>query len=374
MRTLKNRYTFSLLGALAAVLFTACSEWTEVESLDIHNPSLGDQNPELYQQYLVALRAYKASEHKIMLATFENHPTTPSHRNQHLAGLPDSLDFVSLNNPSVLHPMIVEEMAAVREKGTRLVYEIDYAKIEKRWQEILEEEEAQKPEQPETTAEGDVEGDDPTDDPTDALEARFIAFCQEQTAAQLALCDEFGYDGAIVSYTGRAPQAMQPDELERYEARQQAFLGSVATWREQHADRVLFFQGSPQNLLDKTLLGTCDYIVIPVPAATSTDEMSYAVQMALTEGVPSDRFVIGVKMPSVTDPSDETGLFPGFEADGTTRVRAVKGAAQWAAAPSANYVRAGVSVAGVENDYFNTTLVYRNVREAIDTMNPTPKN
>ena len=42
--------------AVAALSLAACSDWTETESLDINYPSLEEQNPELYKQYLQALR------------------------------------------------------------------------------------------------------------------------------------------------------------------------------------------------------------------------------------------------------------------------------------------------------------------------------
>lgn len=51
--------------ALTAVLLGSCSDWTDSESVDISRPSLEEQNPALYAQYLAALRAYKASEHKL---------------------------------------------------------------------------------------------------------------------------------------------------------------------------------------------------------------------------------------------------------------------------------------------------------------------
>jgi hypothetical protein len=47
--------------AVAVLSFAACSDWTETESLDINYPTLEEQNPELYKQYLKALRDYKAS-------------------------------------------------------------------------------------------------------------------------------------------------------------------------------------------------------------------------------------------------------------------------------------------------------------------------
>lgn len=371
----RNIWKFLLpVAFVAAASFAACSDWTETESLDMKNPSLETQNPELYKQYLEALRTYKAGDHKVVLVTLDNPASAPAARNQHLTTLPDSVDFISLANPDDLHPMLLGEFEKVHAKGTRVIYGIDFAAIEARWEQILEEEEADRPEEPETPAdpaEGEGDGDE---EPAETPESRFLDFCREQTAGMLALCDKYGYDGVQIAYTGRAPQAMVGDELAQYTARQEAFLATVRSWKETHADKTLIFCGAPQNLIDRSLLAECRYIVIPALSATSTDEMSFAVLMAIAADVPVDRFVIGVKTPSITDSKDESGWFAGYEADGKTRIRATKGAAEWAVAAASNYAKAGISVADVQNDYYNINLVYKNIREAIAIMNPSPKN
>lgn len=375
---------FSILPLLcmaAAVLSTACSDWTENESLGIHYPSLEEQNPELYKQYLEALHTYKASDHQVMFVTFRNSTTAPTHRNQHLTVLPDSIDFVCLTTPDNLYPVIADEMREVREKkATRFVYQIDYNAIETQWKKMLEEEEAAKPEepvdpdQPDQAVVVEEEGDSEPEDPAAALEARFQTFCREQVELQLAYCDTYGYDGIEVNYTGRSPISMGPEEKALYAARQEAFFAGVKGWYDTHADKLLFFRGKPQNLVDKGVLQLCNYIIIPTFEAISGDEMSYAVLMACVGDVPTDRFIIGVKTPSLTDPTDNSGYFAGYEADGKTKIRASRGAAEWAVAPAASYTKAGVAIADVENDYFFRYSVYKNVREAIDIMNPAPKN
>lgn len=365
--------------AVAALSLAACSDWTETESLDIEYPSLEEQNPELYKQYLQALRDYKAGEHKVVFVSMDNTTSAPSQRNEHLTTMPDSVDFICLMNPDNLHPTLADEFSKVREKGTRVIYNIDYNAIETNWAKLLEEEEANKPQEPtdpdtpEATQDGEGEGGEvPT--PEEELELRFLEFCKEQTRSQLALCAKYGYDGVQMNYTGRAPQAMLEVEKARYAARQDAFFTTVKAWQEANAGKVLVFQGNPQNLVDNSILAGCAYIVIPALSATSADKMSYAVLMAAVEGVPTDRFVIGVTIPSIVDLSNENGYFAGFEADGKTRARATKGAARWVVDAVPNYSKAGISVADAQYDYYNLTLVYKNIREAIDIMNPAPKN
>jgi hypothetical protein len=52
-----------LLAVAMLPAFVACDDWTETESLDIHRPTLEEQNPELHAQYMQALRDYKARDH-----------------------------------------------------------------------------------------------------------------------------------------------------------------------------------------------------------------------------------------------------------------------------------------------------------------------
>ena len=54
-RNIRNGlFKTSLLG-VELVAATSCSDWTEVESLELNAPTLESQNPELYAQYLQSL-------------------------------------------------------------------------------------------------------------------------------------------------------------------------------------------------------------------------------------------------------------------------------------------------------------------------------
>ena len=368
------KFFFSVVMLLA---FVACDEWTETESLDIHRPTLEEQNPELYAQYMQALRDYKARDHKVVFAEIDNPSTAPSQRSEHIKTLPDSVDYIALKNPADVHPALVAEMSLVREKGTRVIYTIDYDALETRWAQILEEEENNRSEEPETPeipdeSDGD-EGEEPQPDPAVVLEQRFLDFCREQTALQLAYCDRYGFGGVIVACTGKNYSGMADDAQIRYITRQETFLDTINAWYETHADRSLFFCGKPQYWVDKGFLAQCDYIILPALDATSGDELSLTVELAAVTGVPTDRFVVTVSTVSPSDPSDSKGYFSALDTDGKSQLRAIKGAAQWTLIP-AGYVKSGVYVVDAQNDYFNISLVYKNIREAISIMNPSPKN
>ena len=101
------------LAAFAGVCLLAlagCSEWTEPQSVDLNVPTLESQNPELYAQYLQSLKEYRDSEHKVMIAKFDNVPGAPAGRAEHINCLPDSVDYVILNNPDNLSRTILSEM------------------------------------------------------------------------------------------------------------------------------------------------------------------------------------------------------------------------------------------------------------------------
>lgn len=375
-----------LLAVVMLPAFVACGDWTETESLDLHRPTLEEQNPELHAQYMQALRDYKARDHKVVFAEIDNPSTVPSQRSEHIKTLPDSVDYIVLKNPADVHPTLVAEMSLVREKGTRVLYSIDYDALETRWVQILEEEENNRPEEPETPGEGnddegtgdegngdEGEGEEPQPDPAEVLEQRFLDFCREQTALQLAYCDRCGFDGVVLACTGKNYSGMSADMQARYTARQEAFFGTVGAWYETHAGKSLFFCGKPQYLVDKSLLARCDYIILPTLDATSGDKLSLTAELSVAAGIPTDRFIVAVSTVSLSDPSDSKGYFSALDTDGKSQLRAIKGAAQWTLIP-AGYAKPGIYVVDAQNDYFNISLVYKNIREAISIMNPTPKN
>ena len=129
------KYRLSALLFLASALtMTSCSDWTDVESLQLNTPTFEEQNPQLYADYLKDLNRYKSEEHKFTFVSFENPQGSPGKQAERLTVVPDSVDFICLNNPEV-SPEVQAEMVKIREKGTRTIYSIDYSSIENAWKE-----------------------------------------------------------------------------------------------------------------------------------------------------------------------------------------------------------------------------------------------
>lgn len=116
-----------ILPVLVLLLGASCSDWTETEPIDntVYKP--WEQDPALWADYTAALRAYKASAHYLSYARLHNSPEKASSEQDFMRCLPDSLDIVTLTNADNFSAYDAEDMSVMREKGTRVLYQVDYA-------------------------------------------------------------------------------------------------------------------------------------------------------------------------------------------------------------------------------------------------------
>lgn len=324
------------LLAPAALLLAACSDWTDPESLGLRTPERGEEYPERYAAYLENLRDWKATEHQAVLALYDNSTAEPTSRAHHIASLPDSLDVAVLGTPELPDWQQLEMEGTRSDKGTRFVFAIDHADLRSDWEAI----------------EADAAPE-------------WADYAAERLAAALGLCDRYGYDGILVRYSGKSTLHMTEEELKAYTAEQSAFIGPVTEWAEANETRLFLLGGDPTTLLDPKLLLKADYIVIDTSAATSVEELTYAVYSSMGPQIPTDRFVVTV--PTVVRDDPHAVGYYGKE-------MALPLAAEWMTRPSDGFTRAGLLVEGVERDFYNAGLIYKHTREAIATLNPSPKN
>lgn len=116
-----------ILPVVVLLLGASCSDWTETENIDNTVLKPWEQDPALWADYTAALRAYKASEHYLSYARLHNSPSPASSEQDFMRCLPDSLDIVTLTNADNFSAYDAEDMAVMREKGTRVLYQVDYA-------------------------------------------------------------------------------------------------------------------------------------------------------------------------------------------------------------------------------------------------------
>lgn len=358
---MKNRFlkyiTLPTLGFAAAMLFTACSDWTEAESNGIQRPDFPKDNPELYAKYIAALNSYKASNHQVMMTWFDNSLKSPMSRAQHPASVPDSVDIVSLLHPDNLASWEITDIKELQSKGTKVIFTMSYADMLTAYLATL-------PPQPEPSPAQDIVP------PTDG----FLAYLAQQTDAYLGLVDKYGYDGVSVFYEPMPLLFLEPEEKIIEQARQEAFTAKLSAWIAAHKEKVFIFEGTPQNLENKSLLNSCRYIVIRSFTASTPQKLSQDIRLVIREGVPTDRFITGVTSRSLDQAKPEEGNF--MDSSGNYTLSAAKEAGVWALTPESGFTKAGVAVYNVQTEYYNTdpTRIYTYVREAILTMNPSPKN
>ena len=365
MMKMKNNIFKTLFLAAAAISFASCSEWTEPESVGFHYTTLEEKNPELYKAYFQSVRDYRDADHKVVIAKFDNKATTPAGRAEHITCLPDSVDYIILYNPEV-SAAIADEMREVRElKGQKVLYQIEYKAIENEYKAYAEAwNDAHQP------AEG--EDEEVPSDPADTL-ISLNNYVSDAVKARTAYLAEYGYDGVNIVYSSRNPASCTEDALDELKAAQAAFLAPIAEALASCPDALVFFEGTPQYILENVeIVENADYLIIPATGAVNEYELSYELGLANRHGnIPSDRFVVLVTTRSLVDPALTDGTFSGTDRNGK-EMTAIIGAAEWTAKSTSGVVKAGIAVENAQNDYFNLSEVYYNIREAISIMNPSP--
>jgi hypothetical protein len=336
MKLYKKSFKGIVLAAFSVLALSACSDWTDTESINLKEPGISDQAPELYAKYLKNLQAYKNSDHKIVYGWFDNSEKVPFTRGQHISDAPDSLDVIIMMTPE-LAEFEMEDIATVHEKGTKVYYSISYDNILK--------------EHTDKVKEGTETG-------------TFSAYLSAELSRLIAL--EAPFDGLVAEYRGSSPIYMSEADKAEAKANQDAFFGVISGWKNANANKQLVFKGYPANLIGQSVLSSCEHIILVTDDVRDAAQLGIeALQALIADGVPSDRFVVTASTVSL-DATDKT---TGFYDTG----RALSEAAYWVTGASTGFERVGLAIENMQNDYYNATNNYQYVREAINIMNPAPK-
>lgn len=332
----------SALCLSAAFLLGSCD--TDVETIGINEPDISRQNGELYEKYLSNLREYKAAEHKIVVAYFDNSNKKPVSQGQVLSAVPDSIDYLVLTSPANTTAEEMAQMQQVRsQKGTSVLYQISFEAIYSDYNAMLKDFEAYP-------------------DNADKTFISFNDFLVDSVQTALSYCTKYNYDGIVMAYQGKAKLYMSEEEKVRYTGYENDFIGIATDWAQRNTDRMLLFQGKPQNVIDQTIFSLAKYIILPCSDQTSESGMAKTVFMAAAEGVPTNKFIPMVTMTSLDATDKKMGYW------GTSL--AVTGAARWVAAPHNGLAMAGLAIERANNDYYHANYTYPTLRQAIGTINP----
>ncbi len=333
---------------LATVLMAACDDWTDPESLNLQEPDITKQNPELYAEYLSQVREYKNTLHYITMGWFDNSQKTPFSPSQLLEAVPDSVDIISLICPDDLTAGEIGQMNTVQTlKATRVVYTIDCKGL----QDAFDADKAQAAEDGTT------------------FERDFNEELQGFIGKQVALLDKYPYDGVSVYYNGYSDEALTAEQLAYLTAQQEIIFGALTAAKASHPAKTFIMEGMPQNVIDKQSLQMFDYLVIRTENVTSVGDVAHALQRARVAGVPDDRFIV-TALPLTLDADAPRGLM--LDGQGNKTLSAITQIAEWTIVPEA-YRKTGIGICLINEDYYNAEYDYKYVREAISIMNPSPK-
>lgn len=129
-----KKYIIIITALLAVALcFASCDDWTDKEKVEQQVTPPEQQDPAAWARYVTGLRDYKKTDHAVAIAFFDNAPKMAVSERNFLRCLPDSLDAVSLTNADNLSEFDLEDMPGLREKGTKILYHVDFAERGAEW-------------------------------------------------------------------------------------------------------------------------------------------------------------------------------------------------------------------------------------------------
>jgi hypothetical protein len=341
---MKNRFIIFITAIFISIsgTFLSCSDWNSPESLDIEVPRVEDENNALYQQYLENLRNYKRSYHQLLIGFFDNSNKTYDSRGKHLSSVPDKVDILSLLAPDSLTDTELRDINVLRnDKGTRIIYSINYDAIAQKIRADINEAE-------EEIAEGN----------TAIIVPDFFETLEKELDTQFALLSKYDYDGICLEYRGFSflfPTVIDRDQIVRV---QKMLFDRI----DEIKGKTLLFAGYPEHIIDRSKLEVFDYIVLETQTAVDMGTIDVLVAGSLQAGVPMDRIVISAMARSLEPTDTRTGMF----ADGST---AIVSSARWMKTPG-TFTKAGLAIYRINDDYYNPERDYKNTREAIEIMNP----
>lgn len=321
---------------------------TDIESVSITPPSIQEQNPELYAQYLSALRTYKGGKHKVSFGWFDNSKKIPSSQGQSIIAVPDSLDYLVLTHPEKLNNRELSEIKEIKEnKGIHTLYEINFITIKEAYE-----------------AEKKAFEDNPNN-AEKSFSPDFKTYLVDKVQKRLMLCTLFNYDGIVMTFLAKTKIYMTEKEKQTQRAHEKIFLGIAKDWKERHTEKVLVLAGKPQEVDDKEIFNLSNYIITPCLTSTSVSDVAYTLIKANVEGIPSNKLIPLVAMHS-NDPADlKTGYWG--------KKHAAIGTANFIAQEHQAYQVAGLAIDNINNDYYQVRFVYPIIRGAISIMNPIVK-
>lgn len=361
---------YGLFLSVITSLFISCSDWTDAER-EVFPEEMTSE------EYYAALRAYKQTDHQIAFGWFGNWTGEGAFMKNSLAGIPDSVDIVSIwGNWSNLTEAQKKDLEFCQKtKGTRftLCFIITSVGTQITPQEVYDtwEEKGYSSEQ-------EAVNDFWEWPENESDEAAVEASIRKYASAIADTITKYGYDGFDIDYE---PNYGNNGNIVDDDDRMFIFVDELGKYfgPKSGTGKLLLIDGEPQSITSRPEIGHYfDYFVIQAYNASGDSNLD---RRLINGGVAGPGLIqtYGEELGEerVTNMTIMTENFEAVDAAmnggynytdryGNT-MKSLEGMARWQ--PSNGFRKGGVGTYHMEAEY-GTTPEYKNLRNAIQIMNP----
>lgn len=359
---------YFVLLSITSTTWIGCSDWTEPEAKDYF------QAPS--EEYYAALRAYKKSKHPIAFGWFGNWTGEGASLVNSMAGIPDSVDIVSIwGNWSDITKMQKKDLAFCQQKkGTRfplcfIIASIGDQITPQAVRDNYEENGFASADEAVKSFWGWVEDD----------EAAIESAIRKYASAIADTIHKYNYDGFDIDYE---PNFGHSGNLSGYSNRMLIFVQELGKYfgPKSGTGKVLLVDGEPQSMPAES--GPYfDYFIIQSYKSSGDRDLNNRLlyygpngtkalienfKDVMSEEEITNKLVVTENFESVAAAMD--GGYPFTDQYGNS-MKSLEGMARWK--PENGFAKGGVGTYHMEAEY-PTNPEYKNLRKAIQIMNPSP--
>ncbi len=357
----KIYYIYLLFVSLAASFLASCNDWTETEAESFPEGFTSDE-------YYAALRAYKQTKHQVAFGWYSGWNAEGAFMKTSLAGIPDSMDIVSIwDNGLQISEAQKRDMEFVRKvKGTKIIYCAIIDNIGKNmtppsatenWQE--------KGYANQQAAVYDFWGWPKDETDTEAIENAIRTYAR----AIADTLSKYNYDGFDIDYE---PNYGYAGNMAGHKDRMKVFIEELGKFfgPKSGTGRLLVVDGEPQNMPSEA--GPyLDYFIIQAYSCSGDANLNsrLAGLVANYNGVMDAEEVTNKLIMTENFEAVDVAMNGGYDFTDSygNKMKSLEGMARWT--PNNGFGKAGVGVYRMEAE-FGTNPEYKNMRNAIQIMNP----
>lgn len=354
----KNYLLYILLLLPTVTMWIGCSEWTDAKAKDYF------QGPS--DEYYEALRTYKSSKHQMAFGWFGNWSGEGAALTNSLAGIPDSVDLVSIwGNWSNMTPAKKADLEFCQTvKGTKFLLCLIVTTIgDQITPQEVRDNYKENGFSSVTAAVEEFWGWKDADE--EAIEAAIRKYAN-------AICDtvaKYNYDGFDIDFE---PNFGGGGKLASYKARMLIFANELSKrlGPKSGTGKLLVIDGEPQTMPAES--GEYfNYFIVQAYKPGKDSNLDGRLQTTvnnyegyLTEKEVTNKYIVTENFESVSAAMD--GGYPYVDRNGNS-MKSLEGMARWK--PTNGFEKGGVGTYHMEAEY-PTNPEYKNLRRAIQIMNP----